>query len=180
MSTSLNERIANERRRLREVRESLTAAVKQKAQGDSTFVPFYIAIADYFEATMERLHRQDIRMGEMLRDKADMSDAENQQALSELDDRLAGNQTHLKQMLAARDQLSQQGAAALEEFEAAGAAYSDFIVTNMGHHPGSTNMAAKLFSAEDWAYMADVSAEDQAREAELFEQVSASRPAALS
>ena len=36
-------------------------------------------------ASMDRLHEQDIRMGDMLRDKADMTVPANQQALAELD-----------------------------------------------------------------------------------------------
>jgi hypothetical protein len=177
--TELNERIAGERRRLREVRQTMTAATEQKANGDSSFVPFYIAIADYFEATMARLHGQDIRMDEMLRDKMDLEDPENMQALEELGERLQGNQEHLKNLLAAREQLKSAGEAALDCFEAAAAAYSDFIVTNMGHHPGSTNLAAKLFTQADWAYMADISSKDQALEEQLYSQVFGLLPAAL-
>jgi hypothetical protein len=177
--TELNERIANERRRLREVRQSMTAATEQKANGDSAFVPFYIAIANYFDATMERLHRQDIRMGDMLRDKADLDDPKNLKALAELDERLLGNQEHLKELLAAREQLQRNGEVALEQFELAGSAYSDFIINNMGHHPGSTDLAVSLFAPEDWAFMADISPEDQAREEQLFGLVFACVPAAL-
>jgi hypothetical protein len=177
--TELNERIANERRRLREVRQTMTAATKQQANGDSSFVPFYIAIADYFEATMERLHRQDVRMGDMLRDKADLDAPENLKALAELSERLLGNQEHLQDLLAAREQLKRNGEVALEQFEAAGSAYSDFIINNMGHHPGSTDLAVSLFAPADWAFMADVSSEDQAHEEQLFGQVFASVPAAL-
>jgi hypothetical protein len=169
--SQLRERIAGERRRLREVRQAMTAAVAQGASGDDKFVLFYLAVGDYFDAAMERLHTQDIRMGEMLRDKADLAESSNIQAIAELDDRLAGNQDHLQQLLHARDELRLQGVAALPEFEAAGQAYSDYIVASMGHHPGSTDMAAKLFSAEDWEYMADVSEADQQREKELYAAV---------
>jgi len=175
----LNARIAEERRRLRKVRQSMTAATEQKAQVDSAFVPFYIAIGDYFEAAMARLHRQDVRMGDMLRDKADLDDPDTQQALGELGERLLGNQGHLKKMLAARDALKEVDEAALEDFEAAGKAYSDYIVTNMGHHSGTTDLAVKLFSPGDWAYMADVSEEEQVREEQLFDGVFAVLPAAL-
>jgi hypothetical protein len=177
--TEINERIADERRRLREVRQTMTAAVEQQAHGDSSFVPFYIAIGDYFEATMARLHRQDVRMGDMLRDKADLDDPDHLKALAELGERLSGNQEHLQQLLAAREQLKSSGDEALQIFETAGGAYSDYIVSNMGHHPGSTQLAASLFTQEDWAYMADISAEDQALEAQLFAQVFSSVPAAL-
>ena len=96
----LRERIAGERRRLRKVREALSAAVTQTSRGDEAYIPFYLAIAAYFEAAMERLHTQDVRMGDLLREKADMDNPENQQVLGELDRRLKGNQVHLKKFLA--------------------------------------------------------------------------------
>ena len=175
----LYERGAAERRRLRQVRQALTQSTLQTSDGDAAWAPFYVAIADYFEAAMTRLHTQDIRMGEMLRDKADMSEPGNQRALAELDERLSGNQQHLKQMLAARDELNADAQAGLQAFETAGKAYADYIVANMGHHPGSTEMAQRLFSGEDWEYMAGISEVDQAREVQLFDQVFANVPASL-
>ena len=124
----LRERIAGERRRLRKVREALSAAVAQTSQGDEAYIPFYLAIADYFEAAMERLHTQDVRMGDLLREKADMDDAENQKILSELDRRLAGNQEHLKEFLAGGKALQEQGEKALEQYEAAAQAYTNYII----------------------------------------------------
>lgn len=175
----LYERVAGERRRLRQVRQALTAATAQGAQGNVAYVPFYIAIADYFEAAMHRLHTQDVRMGELLRAKADLEIPENKQAMAELDERLAGNQAHLANMLTARAALKKSGRDALPQFEAAGGAYARYIVENMGHHPGSTNMAQALFTADDWAYMADVSVSDQQRERQLYDAVFAALPAGL-
>ena len=171
MAAELYERIAGERRRLREVRQALTAATDQGAKGDSAYVPFYIAIGDYFEATMRRLHDQDIRMGELLDKRADLSTPENKQAMVELDERLSGNQRHLKKMLAARDVLRSDGAAALDQFESAGGDYAAFIVANMGHHPGTADLAQAVFSTDDWAYMADVSEADQVLEQQLHAAV---------
>jgi hypothetical protein len=175
----LRERVAGERRRLREVRQALTAAVEQGANGEHVFVTFYIAIGDYFDAAMGRLHIQDVRMGDMLRDKADMDDPANQQALAELDERLAGNQLCLKNMLTARDALIESSDAALAEFETAGKAYSDYIIASMGHHPGSTELAQRIFSVEDWAYMAGITENDQAREEQLYTRVFATVPGGL-
>jgi hypothetical protein len=175
----LYERVAGERRRLRQVRQALTAATAQGAQGNPAYVPFYIAIADYFEAAMHRLHTQDVRMGEMLRARADMENPENRQAMAELDERLAGNQAHLANMLSARVALKKAGHNALPQFEDAGGAYARYIVENMGHHPGSTNMAQALFNADDWAYMADVSVADQQRERQLYDAVFKLLPAGL-
>jgi hypothetical protein len=177
--SSLQERIAGERRRLREVRQSLTASVAQGANGDQSYVAFYIAIGAYFEAAMERLHTQDVRMGDLLQDRADLTLPDNARAMAELAERLAGNQQHLEKMLAARDALCADGAQALPAFEAAGGAYADYIVANMGHHPGTTTMAQELFSEDDWAFMAAVTEVDQRHEQQLFEHVFANKPAGL-
>src|SRR5262245_699564 len=123
----LRERVANERRRLKTVREALTSALAQGARGDEEFVPFYVAIAEYIEAAMHRLAIQEVRMAAMIRSKLGTLDAAAEKAMSELDDRLAGNQRHLSAMLAAKDQLTKVGAAALERFEQATRDYTNYI-----------------------------------------------------
>ena len=177
--SKLMERVAGERTRLREVRQAMTAAINKGAHGDPAYVPFYVAVANYLEASMHRLHEQDIRMGKLLRAKADMEKPENKQALAELDERLAGNQEHLAATLAQREALKSQGAAALQDFESAAGAYSDYIVTNMGHHPGSTNLAQAVFGPEDWEHMAYVSDADLVREQELHTAVFDALPAGV-
>jgi hypothetical protein len=99
--------------------------------------------------------------------------------MEELDFRLTGNQEHLEKLLAARESLKAQGHAALEEFESAGKAYSDFIVANMGHHPGTNDMAQAVFTPEDWDHMAYISDNDLATQQALYEQVVAAKPASL-
>lgn len=175
----LRERVANERRRLKSVRESLSAALAQGAKGDATFVPFYVAVADYIEASMHRLHIQDVRMGEMIRAKLGTLDAAAEKALGELDERLAGNQRHLQAMLQARDALRQEGAGALDRFEKVSRAYTDYITANMGHHGGTTELAQKLFSLDDWSYMAGITEEETRHEQDLHARVFAAVPAAL-
>ena len=178
--TTLREKVAGERRRLKSVRESLTAAVARKASGDTSFGPFYLAIADYMEAAMGRLHAQDVKMGNMIRDKLGKLDDSARQALGELDERLAGNQQHLMELLAAKKVLAvQRDAVALERFEAAGAAYTSYIVANMGHHGATTDLAARLFTPDDWDYMAGITDEETRTEARLYAAVFAALPAAL-
>jgi len=169
--TTLSERVAGERRRLRQVREALTAATGEGSGGNPDWVPFYIAIADYFETTMERLHAQDVRMGDMLREKADMENEANQVAMAELEERLTGNQRHLEEMLDARGALQKSGAESLDRFEAAGGAYAGYIVANMGHHAGTADLARDVFSSEDWEHMAAITDEAQEREAALYDEV---------
>ena len=178
MST-LREKVAGERRRLKSVREAMTAAVARKSGGDSTFAPFYVAVADYIETSMGRLHAQDVKMGDMIREKLGKLDAQSEQALRELDERLEGNQQHLKAFSAAKRALSGGGAAALEHFEAVAAAYSNYIVTNMGHHGATTDLAGRLFTTADWDYMAGVTDEETRVEQQLYTRVFAALPAAL-
>ena len=178
--TTLREKVAGERRRLKSVRETLTAAVARKSRGDSAFVPFYVAIADYFETSMGRLHAQDVKMGNMIREKLGKLDANAEQALRELDERLAGNQQHLQALSAAKKALAvARDAAALERFETAGAAYTHYIVTNMGHHGGTTDLAGRLFTQDDWEHMAGVTDEETRTEQRQYAQVFDALPAVL-
>jgi chemotaxis response regulator CheB len=177
--TTLREKVAGERRRLKSVREAMTTAVARKSGGDASFVPFYVAVADYIETSMGRLHAQDVKMGNMIREKLGKLDAQAEKALRELDERLAGNQDHLKAFSAAKLALKTGGPAALEAFEAVGAAYSNFIVTNMGHHGATTELAQRLFTTADWDYMAGVTDEETRVEQQLYARVFAALPAAL-
>jgi hypothetical protein len=174
--TTLQERIGNERRRLRNVRQRMLAAIERKAGEDDSFVSFYVAAADYIDTTMARLHGQDVRMGNMIKDKVEKVDAGVEQALAELDQRLAGATAQLKPFLAARDGLKEEGKAALEGFEKAGKAYSDFIVSTMGHHNATADLSAKLFSLQDWEYMARMTDDEIALEEELYQGVLSTTP----
>lgn len=176
---TLQERIANERRRMRTVRQHMAAGIEQKASGDGAFVSFYIAAADYIDAAMARLHIQDVRMGDMIREKAETIDETVEKALEELDERLSGAEQHLKGFLAGRDELKAKGQAALAQFESVAKIYSDFIASNMGHHGATTELSSKLFDLADWEYMAAITDEDEQREQELYAAVEASLPDSL-
>lgn len=177
--TTLSEQIAGERRRLKSVRQLLTTAVARKSGGNQSFVPFYIALGDYMEAAMNRLHAQDVKMGDMIRRKLATLDDKATQALDELHERLTGNQAYLTVFSAAKSALQGEGAEALERFEQASAAYTDYIVGNLGHHGLTTELAAKLFSEADWAYMAGMTEAETAHEQQLYARVHALLPAAL-
>ena len=169
--TTLQERIAGERRRLRLVRQKMVGAIEDGVQSDDKYVPFYVATADYIDATMQRLHEQDVKMRDMIVEKVGEIDDSVEQALSELDARLEGAKAHLEPFLQARDALVEKGAEALADFEKIGKEYSDFIVANMGHHGATANLAAKLFSPGDWEYMAGITDEQQAQDQDLFQRV---------
>ncbi len=176
----LRERVANERRRLKSVRQALSAAVASGSGGNPSWVPFYVAVADYIDAAMHRLHIQDVRMGEMIHSRlGGKLDARAQAGLKELDERLNANQRYLREFLACRDALRQEGAARLAEFEQVSADYTAFITANMGHHGATTELAQSLFSMDDWAYMAGVTDAEARHEQTLYEKVFAAVPAGL-
>lgn len=175
----LRERVANERRRLKSVREALSAALAQGARGDASFVPFYAAIADYIEVAMHRLHIQDVRMGAMIRQKLGTPDAAAAKGLGELDERLAGNQRHLGALKEAHGALLSEGASALARFEQVSRDYTSYITSSMGHHGATTDLARNLFSLDDWAYMAGISEDETRREKTLYESVFAAVPSGL-
>lgn len=177
--TTLRERVAGERRRLKSVRETLTAAVARQSGGDPAFIPFYVAVADYIETSMGRLHAQDVKMGDMIRAKLGTIDPVSAQGLAELDERLAGNQRHLTDFVAAREAMKHDGAPAVPRFEAVSAAYTHYIVTSMGHHGATTDLAARLFTPADWDYMAGITDGETRREQELYDRVFAALPPAL-
>ncbi len=179
--TTLREKVAGERRRLKSVRLTLAAAVERTSGGDSAFAPFYVAAAEYIATSMGRLHAQDVKMGDMIRTKLGKLDAQSEQALKELDERLAGNQRHLKAFSEARERVAASAdPAALAHFEAIGKAYSDYIVSSMGHHGATTDLAGRLFTPEDWEYMAGITDEETRAEESLHARVFATLPPALS
>lgn len=176
----LRERVANERRRLKSVRQAMSAALERGSGNDPAWAPFYIAVADYIDAAMHRLHIQDVRMGEMIRAKlGDKLDERARQGLQELDERLDGNQRHLQAFLECRDRLRNEGAQWLAEFERIGRDYTGYITANMGHHGAITDLAQSLFSLDDWAYMAGVSDDEARQEQALYTKVFAAAPAVL-
>ncbi|MEO8444910.1 MAG: hypothetical protein ABI567_07900, partial [Gammaproteobacteria bacterium] len=64
--------------------------------------------------------------------------------------------------------------------EAVSKAYSDYIVSNMGHHGGTTDLAGRLFTTADWDYMAGVTDDETRAEEQLYAKVFSALPPALS
>ena len=169
------ESIMNERGRLRTVHEMLKAALETSPRDDS-FIPFYIAIADYMEASMGRLHTQDIKMLERLASKIDMNDADNEEIIAEVYRRLDGNQEHLKRYIASKEALESNGADAVTDYENTSQDYIDYIHNRMGHHAPSTDLARQAFTEDDWVDMADIDETYFAKEHALYESVLQTRP----
>ncbi len=171
------ESLMGERGRLRTTHEMLKAAL-ETASRDASFVPFYIAVARYMEASMGRLNSQDIKMLARLGEKLGGANADEEEIIAEVHRRLDGNREHLKKYLACTAALeaNPEDAAAIENYEATSAAYIDYIHNRMGHHAPSTDIARRLFAESDWIEIADIDESYFTRERELYQAVLDSRP----
>jgi hypothetical protein len=169
-----------ERGRLRSSHEMLKAALELPVRGKA-FVPFYLAVANFMEASMGRLNSQDVKMLARLAEKLGDATAEQDEVIAEVNRRLDGNREHLTKFLGCRSALQDNPTdnAAIEAFESVSTAYIDYIHNRMGHHAPSTDMARELFTEPDWLDIADLDAAYFATEKQLYTAVIDSRPASV-
>lgn len=172
------ESIMNERGRLRTAHEMLKAALVVEERDDS-FVPFYLAVADYMEASMGRLHDQDLKMLQRLSEAMAPLDSESEEIIDEVYLRLEGNQEHLQKFLACREELQKNSASAFKRYEDTSTAYIDFIHNRMGHHAPSTDLARQHFTEDDWIEIADIDESYFIKERALYESVLQTRPSVV-
>lgn len=172
------ESIMGERGRLRTVHEMLKAALETEPRDDS-FVPFYLAVGTYMEASMGRLNSEDVTMLARLGEKLGVVEPDDAEIIAEVHRRLDGNQEHLEKYLACTSALKAdpQSRSAIEAYEAVSLAYIDYIHNKMGHHAPSTDMARRLFDESDWIEIADIDATYFAAESKLYDAVFDARPA---
>jgi hypothetical protein len=176
-SRSAIESLKGERGRLRTSHEMLKAALKTESR-DQSFIPFYIAVANYMEASMGRLKDQDIKMLGRLAEKLGDATPEEEEIIAEVHRRLDGNSEHLKNFLACRNALKADSGdqSAIGDFESASFAYIDYIHNRMGHHAPSTDMARRFFADVDWIEIADIDDDYFSTEKLLYKDLLDSRP----
>jgi hypothetical protein len=169
-----SKRLINERIRLVQIRQGLTAALT--ANDSAALIPFYQAASNYLQYAMHRLHQQDITMLAMIKTKADRENIDTGTALSEAHHRVETSQTLLNEFSENSADLNKQSLAA---FENICQLYCQYIVNSMGHHAPSANLAQTLFDESDWLSMANFSDETKALEQQLFKESTALAPEAI-
>lgn len=157
----------------------MSAALQQGAGGNPAYLSFYLAVAKYLEAALSRLHVESARAGEMVRSKLGTPDAAVSDAFLAYDQCLTVNGRYLVDLSRFRERLEQDGTAALASFEQFIREYTAFIIGNMGHHELIVDLAKKLLSVDDLAYMVAISDEEKSCEQSLYERVFASVPPGL-
>jgi len=174
--SNIMRQLMGERMRLVQVRQGLSAAVVDGANGDLSFIPFYLAVTDYFQHAMDRLDRQDHALLSMLTEKTQAKKIDPGTAISEVYERLKTNTQLLNQMVNASENLSESS---IDQFEEIASRYCQYIVEHMGHHAPSANLALELFTEDDWIAMADLNETATTKEQKLFDAVITTAPESI-
>jgi hypothetical protein len=167
-----SKRLINERIRLVQIRQGLTAALAIN-DDSAALTPFYQAASNYLQYAMHRLHQQDIKMLATIKTKTDRENIDTGTALSEAHGRVKTSQTLLNEFSEKSADLNEQS---LVVFENICQRYCQYIVNSMGHHAPSANLAQTLFSEKDWLNMANFSDETTALEQQLFDKATELAP----
>jgi len=183
MATEQQKLVEKERMRLVAVKLVLKAALEQKAAGDDAFVPLYVAVSDYLTTALLRLVDQDWRFIATIRRRVgeregSVSD-EVESILDGIKDLLAGALRVTGQAEAATMMLRKHGTTLLEDFEATIAEFNRYTSEEMGHHGPGVAIAAKYFSGDDWANMAQFTDDVIELENRQYEAVFTALPASL-
>ncbi len=169
--------------RLVAVKLVLQAALEKKASGDDAFIPMYIAVSDYLTTALLRLADQDWCFIAKIRQRVGENEGavsdEVEAVLDSVREILAGALRVTGQAEAATIMLKKHGATLLEDFEVAIAEFNRYTSEEMGHHGPSVAIAAKHFSGDDWATMAQLTDDAIELENRQYEAVFAALPASL-
>ncbi len=179
MLTSRQE-IARERRRQIQVRKAFQAGLDATDWEDAAAARFYLACADYLKWSMDRLHRQDQRIHDLLRDRIPPEEKEAHERLAVLDERQERSRALMRDFEAAAEALRSAGAGGIGAFEEAAreftAAFGSLLQARKNPFFRHTD---RLFNDADWEEIAGVTAQSLADEQRLFTSVQRSAPAGV-
>ncbi|MCB2106778.1 MAG: hypothetical protein KDE14_03705 [Rhodobacteraceae bacterium] len=183
MEPNAQEYVQRERRRLGQVRKSYEAGVAARDGGASVSVEFFSACVDYIRASMDRLHRQDQHIHDLLKPHLKSGDKERAATLENLNMRLARSRTALADLVTARDafrgaQTFTGGDTGWSEFKNAIAAFMEvyFNVLMKGQH-STLEFQHEVFKPGDWGDVAGINEAALLVEATTFAQVRKFAPA---
>jgi hypothetical protein len=166
-----------ERRRKLQVREAFRAGMSAFAAAGGDPVPFYRACADYLAPAQRRLIDQDLRLANLLASRVPSTQVEDCEKIDALKARLHDSDVALRAFEAAAAALRDKGAAARQDFEAAGRTYIDFVVNVLGARSHSLrHLTTTLFSEADWAFITGITDELIREEGALYARVQATAP----
>ncbi|MDX2225109.1 MAG: hypothetical protein SFV21_20295 [Rhodospirillaceae bacterium] len=183
MDPSAQNTVQRERMRLGQVRKAFAAGIDARGGGQQVPVEFFGACVDYIRAAMDRLHRQDQRIHDILKPHVKPGDAAAADTLANLDMRLARSRAALAELAKAMDayraaQLNGGGEAGWAAFKRAVDGFMEvyFNVLLKGQH-STLEMQQRIFKPGDWTDVAGVNEAALMTEAATYERVRRHAPA---
>lgn len=172
--------IGRERRRMIQVRKAFETCLAQRDDDAHDPTDFYLACGDYIVWTMARLHDQDQRIHDLLKERLDPGLTDVHEQLAGLNDRQAKSRAFTAEFQQAVTALRNVGPSGRSEFETAAQAFVDLFTTLMAPRKNPFQEHTDvLFTDSDWIDIAGVSNESLAEEQELYELVEATAPAGI-
>jgi len=166
-------RLRKERKRLETVRKAFTKAVSDGARGEEAYIHFYVAVSNYIQQAMHKLHEQDYTLLKLIEEKADLEHLNTSLVIDDVYDKLANSKLLLEEFVIKSEAIDPIN---IDTFEEIGQRYTDYIQQRMGHHPPTTELADKLLSETDWQTVANFNEQSIQTEEKLFDQVVKTAP----
>jgi hypothetical protein len=169
--------IAYERRRQIQVRKALDAGLGKQQRAGRGPADFYLACVDYLDWSMDRLHRQDQAIHDLLRARIPANDSEAHEQLAALSERQDRSRALVARFHEAASALRAAGGQAVAAFEAEARAYMEaFGSLLQARRNPFFRHTDRLFTDADWDRIAGVTAQSRAEEQRLFEAVRSAAP----
>ncbi len=172
--------IGRERRRMIQVRKAFETYLTQRDDDAHDPTDFYLACGDYIVWTMARLHDQDQRIHDLLKERLDPGLTDVHEQLAGLNERQAKSRAFTADFQQAVKALRDSGASGQGEFEEAARAFVNLFTSLRAPRKNPFQEHTDvLFTDSDWIDIAGVSTESLAEEKELYELVGATAPAGI-
>lgn len=172
--------IGRERRRMIQVRKAFEISLVQRDDDARDLTDFYLACGDYIVWTMARLHDQDQRIHDLLKECLDPGLTAVHEQLADLNERQEKSRAFTDKFHQAVEALRTSGAAGRSDFETAAQAFVDLFTTLMAPRKNPfQEHTDELFGDSDWIDIAGVTDESLGEELDLYGRVEASAPAGI-
>jgi hypothetical protein len=172
--------IGRERRRQIQVRKAFEAGLALHEQDAAELATFYLACGDYILWSMARLHDQDQKIHDLLKQRLEPGQVEVREQLATLDERQDKSRAFTAEFGSGVELLQRRGAVGCAEFETAARSFVELFTSLMAPRKNPfQEHTDRLFSEDDWIDIAGVTDKSLAAERELFDSVESTAPASI-
>jgi hypothetical protein len=172
--------IGRERRRQIQVRQAFEAGLAKSTHDATDLAAFYLACGDYIVWSMARLHDQDQRIHDLLKERLDPGRTDVHEQLAGLNERQEKSRAFTGEFQHAVEALRDSGASGQVEFEEAARAFVDLFTSLMAPRKNPFQEHTDVyFTDSDWVDIAGVTDGSLAEEQSLYGRVEETAPAGI-